>query len=90
MRSYLVAVAATATVVFSLSLTLGANAMPPVGGAAGVQLGLDEMNWIEQVRRVCRLDRSTNRRVCWVDRSQPPTVCHWVRDRRGNLVRDCY
>ena len=52
--------------------------------------GLAETNVIEQVRTVCRLDQATNRRVCWVDRSQPPTVCHWVRDRNGNLVHDCY
>ena len=89
MRPYFAAIAVAATVAFSVSLAAGANAMP-VGAAAGVQQGLAEMHAIEQVRTVCRVDPATNRRTCWIDRSQPPTVCHWVRDRNGNLVRDCY
>lgn len=66
-----------------------ANATP-TGAAASVRQGLGKANLVEQVRTVCRLDPATNRRVCVIDRSQPPTVCHWVRDRNGNLVRDCY
>ena len=89
MRPYFAAIAAVATVALSVSVAAGANAML-VSAAAGVQQGLAETNVIEQVRTVCRLDQATNQRICWIDRSQPPTVCHWVRDRDGNLVRDCY
>ena len=89
MRPYFAAIAAAATVAFAVSFAPDANAMP-VGTAAGVQQVLAETKVIEQVRTVCTLDRDTNRRVCRIDRSQPPTVCHWVRDRDGNLVRDCY
>ena len=89
MRPNLAAIAAAATVVFSVSLALSANATP-VGAAAGVRQGRAETNVIERVRTVCRLDRATNRNICWIGRSQPPTVCHWVRDSNGNLVRDCY
>jgi hypothetical protein len=89
MRPYFATIAAAATVAFSVSLAPGANAML-VRAVASVQQGLAETNVIEQVRTVCRLDQATNRTICWIDRSQPPTVCHWVRDRDGNLVRDCY
>ena len=89
MRPYLAAIAAAATVAHSVSLAPGASALL-VSAATGVQQGLAETNVIEQVRTVCKLDQVTNRYVCWIDRSQPPTVCHWVRDREGNLVRDCY
>ena len=89
MRPYFATITAAATVAFFVSLASGASAIP-VGAAAGVHQGLAETKVIEQVRTVCRLDPVTNRRICWIDRSQPPTVCHWVRDRNGNLVRDCY
>ena len=89
MRPYLAAIAAATTVAFSVSLAPGANAML-IGAAASVQQGLAETTIIQQARTVCRIDQATNRRICWIDRSQPPTVCHWVRDSNGNLVRDCY
>jgi len=88
MRPNFAAIAACATVAFSVSLAPSANAMP-VGAAPGVRQDRAETN-VERVRTVCRLDRATNRNICWIDRSQPPTVCHWVRDANGNLVRDCY
>jgi hypothetical protein len=86
MRLYLTAIAAAAVSSFLLSANAGAS---PVGAAAAIQQSLAETSMVEQVRRVCRRDRA-GRRVCWTDRSGPITVCHWVRDRRGNIVRDCY
>ena len=80
--------AAAVTVAFvTLSSSAGAG---PAAAPAGARPGFAQTNVIEQVRTVCRDDRATGRRVCWIDRSQPPTVCHWVRDQNGNLVRDCY
>lgn len=87
MRLYLTAIAAVAVAPFLFASNTSAS---PVGAAAAIQQGLAETSMIEQVRRVCRRDPWTGRRVCWTDRSGPITVCHWVRDRRGNLVRDCY
>ena len=89
MRLHFAALAAAA--VFSLFLlpASGANAMP-VGAASGIQQGLAETSIIEKARRVCRRNFFTGRRECWTDRSGPITVCHWVRDRNGNRVRDCY
>ena len=88
MRKHLPALATAAALSYFL-LPVPANAMP-VGTASAIQQGLAETNMIEQVVRVCRRDAFTGRRVCWIDRSRPPTVCHWVRDRNGNRVRDCY
>ena len=88
MRKHLAALAAAAAVSVCL-LPAPANAKT-AGTAPGIQQGLAETGLVEQVRTVCRDDPATGRRVCWIDRSQPPTVCHWVRDRNGNLVRDCY
>lgn len=85
MRPYLAAAVVAAT----FAAIPGASATP-FGAAAGVHQGPAKATMIEQVRTVCRLDPATNRRVCVIDRSQPPTVCHWVRDANGNLVRDCY
>jgi hypothetical protein len=88
MRLYFAAIAAAAVLSFSV-LPSTANAMT-AGTASGIGQGLAETGLVEQARTVCRDDPATGRRVCWIDRSQPPTVCHWVRDRNGNLVRDCY
>ena len=85
MRMYFAAAAAVAFVALSSGATAGPAAAP-----AGARPGFAQTNAIEQVRTVCRDDRTTGRRVCVIDRSQPPTVCHWVRDQNGNLVRDCY
>jgi hypothetical protein len=85
MRSYFAVIAATVALCVPLA---PANAMPT--GAAGIRQALTRTGVVEQARTVCRLDPATNRRVCFIDRSQPPTVCHWVRDANGNLVRDCY
>lgn len=79
---------ATAATVAFVTLSFGAGAAP--ASAPGARPGFAQPNVIEQVRTVCRDDRATGRRICWIDRSQPPTVCHWVRDQNGNLVRDCY
>jgi hypothetical protein len=87
MRLYFAAIASA--VAFGFILVAPVNAKP-VGTAAAIQQGLAETSAIEQTRTVCRDDRATGRRICWIDRSQPVTVCHWVRDRNGNLVRDCY
>jgi hypothetical protein len=86
MRLHLAAIATA--VAFFLPAPV-ANATS-VGAAAGIQQGLANSSMIEQARRVCRRNMSTGRQECWIDRSQPPTVCHWVRDRNGNMVRDCY
>ena len=86
MRYYFAAIATAASLCF---LAPGANAMT-VGTAAAIQQSLAKTSVIEQVVRVCRRDVRTGQRVCWVDRSRPPTVCHWVRDRNGNRVQDCY
>ena len=88
MRFHFAALAAAAAFSF-LVMPTPATAMP-VGAASGIQQGLAETNMIEQVRRVCRRNFFTGRRECWTDRSGPITVCHWVRDRNGNRVRDCY
>ncbi len=88
MRQHFAAIATAAALSFCL-MPAPANAMP-VGTASGIQQGLADTTMVEQARTVCRDDPATGRRVCWIDRSQPPTVCHWVRDRNGNLVRDCY
>jgi hypothetical protein len=88
MRLRLMTMGGAATALYML-FTPYANAIPG-GAAAAFKQSATEASNVEQVRRVCRMDRATNRRVCWVDRSRPPTVCHWVRDRNGNLVRDCY
>jgi hypothetical protein len=80
--------ATAATVAFVTLSSFGASAAP--ASAPGARPGFAQPNGIEQVRTVCRDDRATGRRICWIDRSQPPTVCHWVRDQNGNLVRDCY
>jgi hypothetical protein len=85
MRLYFAAAAAVALAAFSSGAGAGPAAAP-----AGARPGFAQTNNIEQVRTVCRDDRTTGRRVCVIDRSQPPTVCHWVRDQAGNLVRDCY
>ena len=68
---------------------LAAGAMT-IGTLSGVQQAIADTSMIEQVVRVCRHNPQTSRRQCWIDRSRPPTVCHWVRDRNGNIVRDCY
>jgi hypothetical protein len=88
MRKHLTALAAAAAISFSAIPAL-ANAMT-VRTAPAIQQGTADTGWVDQVRTVCRDDPATGRRTCWIDRSQPPTVCHWVRDRNGNLVRDCY
>ena len=87
MRLHFAAVAAAAAFSFLPISSAGAT---PVGAAASIQQGLANSSMIEQVRRVCRRNMFTGRMECWIDRSQPPTVCHWVRDRNGNMVRDCY
>ena len=82
---------ATAIVALVALVTLASSARAtPLGATVGAQLGFAPTKLIEQARTVCRNDPATNRRICWIDRSQPPTVCHWVRDQNGNLVRDCY
>ena len=88
MRKHLAAIATAATLSFCL-MPASANAMQ-AGIASGIQQGVADATLVEQARTVCRDDPTTGRRVCWIDRSQPPTVCHWVRDRNGNIVRDCY
>jgi hypothetical protein len=88
MRLYFAAIAAAAALSFSV-LPAPANAMT-ARTASGIQQGTAETGWVDHVRTVCRDDPATGRRTCWIDRSQPPTVCHWVRDRNGNIVRDCY
>jgi hypothetical protein len=88
MRKHLTALATAAAFSFCLIPALG-NAMT-AGTAPGIQRGLAETGLVEQARTVCRDDPATGRRTCWIDRSQPPTVCHWVRDSNGNIVRDCY
>lgn len=80
--------AAAATVAF-VTLSSGAGA-GPTAAPAGARPGFAQTNVIEQVRTVCTTDPATSRTTCRIDRSQPPTVCHWVRDQNGNLVRDCY
>jgi len=72
-----------------VSLAPSANAIP-AGAAASVQEGFAYTKSIERVRTVCSTDPATSRTTCRIDRSQPPTVCHWVRDQDGNLIRDCY
>jgi hypothetical protein len=88
MRKHLAAIATAATLSFCL-MPASANAMQ-AGNASGIQQAVAGTTLVEQARTVCRDDPATGRRVCWIDRSQPPTVCHWVRDRNGNIVRDCY
>lgn len=86
MRRYFASMAGAATVLLSLSLAPGANAMT-VGTALGIQQGLAKTSSIEQVVRVCRHRFFTSRRECFVDRSRPPTVCHRIR---GTNRLDCY
>jgi hypothetical protein len=62
----------------------------PLHPSVGLSQAMTRTIMIKQARTVCRRDPATNRRVCIIDRSQPPTVCHWVRDQNGNIVRDCY
>jgi hypothetical protein len=85
MRMYFAAAAAVAFTMLASGACAG-----PATAPAGARPGFAPTNDIEQVRTVCRDDRATGRRICVIDRSQPPTVCHWVRDQAGNLVRDCY
>ena len=89
MRLFLALAITATTVSFSSLLAPSAAAMAP-GTAAGIQQGLANTSAVEQVVRVCRHRFFSSRRECWVDRSRPPTVCHWVRDRNGRMVRDCY
>ena len=81
--------AASAALSLAVLLAPSAQAITAMT-APGIQNSIAATSMVESVVRVCQHDFWTSRRRCWIDRSRPPTVCHWVRDSSGRMVRDCY